>query len=96
MMSIDTLIEEQIDEVVDLEELVKEENHVVLHNDDVNTFDFVIDTLIEICKHDPLQAEQCAFITHYKGRCSVKTGSIKKLKSICQGLCDKGLSATID
>jgi len=95
-MSFDTLIEEQIDEVVDLQELVDKDNHVVLHNDEVNTFDFVIDTLIEICKHDPCQAEQCAFITHYKGKCTVKTGSIKKLKSICQALCDRGLSATLD
>ena len=69
---------------------------LILHNDDVNTFDFVIDTLVDICSHNPLQAEQCAFIVHYKGKCGVKKGTYDTLKPMCQTLLSKGLSATID
>jgi len=69
---------------------------LILHNDDVNTFDFVIDTLVEICGHNPLQAEQCAFIVHNKGKCAVKKGSYDDLKPLCLALLEKGLSATID
>ena len=69
---------------------------LILHNDDFNTFDFVIDTLVEVCGHNPLQAEQCAFIVHYRGKCTVKNGSFDDLTPLCQALLDKGLSATID
>lgn len=69
---------------------------LILHNDDVNTFDFVIDTLVEICGHNPLQAEQCAFIVHNNGKCAVKKGSYDDLKPLCLALLEKGLSATID
>lgn len=69
---------------------------LILHNDDVNTFDFVIQTLVEICGHNPLQAEQCAFIVHYKGKCAVKKGSYDDLKPMCLELLRRGLSATID
>ncbi len=68
---------------------------IVLHNDDVNTFEHVIVSLMEICDHDPLQAEQCAWLVHYKGRCSVKRGSFDLLRPLCEALCDKGLSADI-
>ncbi len=80
------------------EELVKEanENHLVVFNDDVNTFEHVIESLIDVCEHDTLQAEQCTFIIHYNGKCSVKTGSYKELRPCCEALLDRGLSATID
>ena len=52
---------------------------LILFNDDVNTFDFVIDTLIDVCEHDPLQAENCALIAHFKGKCPVKSGTGKEL-----------------
>ena len=58
------------------DELDSIENNLVLFNDEFNTFDFVIETLIDICGHEPLQAEQCTLITHYKGKCSVKSGDI--------------------
>ena len=74
----------------------KKENHLVLYNDDVNTFEFVIETLIEICQHTPEQAEQCAFIVHFKGKCTVKSGSENKLEGLCTALCDRGLSAVIE
>ncbi len=79
-----------------LEEEVETGNHLVVFNDDFNTFDFVIESLIKICKHDPIQAEQCTHIIHYNGKCSVKDGSYTKLRPMCEALLDRGLSATID
>ena len=69
---------------------------LILYNDDTNTFDFVIDCLIEVCEHDIVQAEQCAFITHYKGKCDIKKGEYKSLKKLRENLIDKGLRVTID
>jgi ATP-dependent Clp protease adaptor protein ClpS len=72
-------------------------NHeIILYNDDVNTFDHVIETLIRVCEHDSIQAEQCAMIVHYKGKCGVKTGSYDELKPKCLQLLDAGLSAEIN
>ena len=60
-----------------------EENRVlVLYNDEVNTFDFVIESLVEVCKHEPEQAEQCAWIAHFKGKCSVRSGDLDELKPL--------------
>ncbi len=73
-----------------------EVNHLVLYNDDVNTFEFVIESLIKVCGHDALQAEQCTFLVHYAGKCSVKTGSRKKLIPYATALLDRGLSAEIN
>ena len=70
-------------------------NEIVLFNDDVNTFDHVIDTLIAVCKHTQEQAEQCAILVHYKGKCTVKTGSFDELKPQCTQLLQAGLSAEI-
>jgi ATP-dependent Clp protease adaptor protein ClpS len=72
------------------------ERNLILHNDEVNTFDHVIDSLMDICEHDFVQAEQCTFIVHYKGKCDVKKGSYDLLKSMKEGLIEKGLTATID
>lgn len=69
---------------------------LTLHNDDVHSFDFVIETLMSVCEHDVLQAEQCAYIVHYKGKCSVKKGPFDTLQSMKTKLIDKGLQATID
>lgn len=68
---------------------------LILHNDDVNTFDFVIDTLVEVCNHDPHQAEQCALITHFKGKCDIKHGEFEMLESMMNELNRRGLSASI-
>jgi len=70
-------------------------NEIVLYNDDVNTFDHVIDTLIYACDHSPEQAEQCSIIVHYKGKCTVKTGEYSDLKPRCSKLLEAGLSAEI-
>jgi ATP-dependent Clp protease adaptor protein ClpS len=83
-----------------LEELLVESkeqqlNEIVLYNDDVNTFDHVIDSLIYACEHTPEQAEQCSLIVHYKGQCTVKTGVYDDLEPRCTMLLDAGLSAEI-
>jgi ATP-dependent Clp protease adaptor protein ClpS len=70
-------------------------NDLVVFNDDINTFEHVIETLVKICEHSPEQAEQCTLIIHYKGKCTVKTGSFNDLKSMRQAICDKGISAEI-
>ncbi len=78
-----------------LEEEVLNQNEIVLFNDDVNTFDHVIDTLVYACEHTSEQAEQCALLVHYKGKCTVKTGSYDDLEPRCSKLLQAGLSAEI-
>jgi len=68
---------------------------LILHNDEINSFDFVIDSLIDICDHDEIQAEQCASITHYNGKCDVKKGDLHVLENMKELLLEKGLSVTI-
>lgn len=68
---------------------------IILHNDDVNTFDHVISCLVEICGHEPVQAEQCAWIVHHNGKCSVKRGTFDQLEPQCTSLLNQGLSADI-
>lgn len=86
---------EKISEKIQIAEELKKQNEIVLYNDDVNTFDHVIDTLIDACDHSPEQAEQCALIVHYKGKCTVKTGEYNDLKLRCAVLLNAGLSAEI-
>ena len=77
-------------------ENLSDKRFLILHNDDKNTFDFVIEILIEVCNHDEIQAEQCAFITHFKGKCDVKKGDVSSLKPMKDKMISKGLSVTID
>ncbi|RTY89112.1 ATP-dependent Clp protease adaptor ClpS [Flavobacterium sp. GT3R68] len=86
---------EKIQEKVILKEAVSFDNEIVMYNDDVNTFDHVIDTLMKVCKHSSEQAEQCSLIVHYKGKCTVKTGPIDELTPQCSLLLEAGLSAEI-
>ena len=87
----------------DLEEALLEEvqmetgqlREIVVHNDEVNTFAHVIHCLVEICGHEPIQAEQCAWIVHYNGKCSVKRGTFDQLEPQCTSLLNQGLSADI-
>ncbi len=81
----------------DFEVLEKEvpKHKIVLFNDDVNTFDHVIDSLIEICGHTVEQAEQCAMLVHYTGKCSVKSGEYKDLEPRCTALLNRGLTAEV-
>lgn len=70
-------------------------NKLVLWNDDVNTFDFVIESLMEICGHTLEQAEQCTILVHYKGKCTVKTGAMEVLKPMHERLISRGLTSEI-
>lgn len=86
---------EKIQEEFDVLEKEVNQHEIVLHNDDVNTFDFVMDALIDICEHTLEQAEQCTMLVHYKGKCTVKTGELKDLKRRCSKLLSLGLSAEL-
>ena len=79
-----------------IEDESAQENFLILHNDDVHSFDYVIDALIEICKHGYEQATQCTLITHYKGKCDVKKGGFETLKHMKTALNERKLTATID
>lgn len=93
MLSMST--REKVLEEVLVEELTSLNNEIVLYNDDVNTFDHVINTLMKVCRHTAEQAEQCSLIVHYNGKCTVKTGEYNDLKPQCTQLLDAGLSAEI-
>ena len=69
---------------------------LIVWNDEVNTFEWVIETLIEVCGHSAEQAEQCAMIIHTKGKYAVKLGSYDELKPICDAITDRGIGATIE
>tara|TARA_B100000780_G_scaffold88463_1_gene60946 strand:+ start:2301 stop:2576 length:276 start_codon:yes stop_codon:yes gene_type:complete len=90
-MSTKEKISEKTLEGVDL----AHENEIIIYNDDINTFEHVINTLIKVCDHSAEQAEQCSLIIHYKGKCSVKSGSYSYLKPLCSKLLDASLSAEI-
>ena len=75
--------------------LTANEHRIILYNDDVNTFDHVITCLVRICDQTPEQAEQCAYIVHYHGKCVVKTGAYEDLKPRCLLLLEEGLSAEL-
>lgn len=92
MTNIDVLVDEELD--IDIKELF--ENTLVVYNDDYNSFEHVITCFMSILNHSTDQAEQCAWIIHTKGKCSVKSGSMDELKPLKDGLIDKGLSATIE
>ena len=79
----------------DTDEMLKNNRSLVLFNDDHNTFDHVIDTLIELCGHDLPQAEQCALITHFKGKCGVKNGTFEELKPIHEAMGRRDLTVEI-
>ena len=85
--------------VVDFEtqavELLVDQLDLVVYNDDVNTFDHVIESLIKVCRHDVEQAEQCTWLIHYTGKCQVKRGEFEKLEPMCIALLDRGISASI-
>ena len=93
-MSVDIDILEETDVAVDA--LVEPNKALVLYDDPINTFDFVIESLIKVCKHDLLQAEQCTFLVHYKGQCLIKNGTFEKLKPMCEALLERGLTAKIE
>lgn len=85
----------QVEELVEVAVETALDSRLILFNDDVNSFDFVIEALIKVCGHDAIQAEQCTVIVHYKGKCCVKEGEYDNLEPMCVALLDRGLSAEI-
>ena len=85
--------DELIEVLDDLED--QEPKNLIVFNDDYNTFDHVINTLVKICKHSLQQAEQCTWLIHFRGKCIVKTGNFRKLKPMRDGICDAGIDARI-
>ncbi|CAA9300219.1 MAG: hypothetical protein AVDCRST_MAG56-5356 [uncultured Cytophagales bacterium] len=83
-------------EVLEEEDVLTDElRDLIVFNDEVNTFDHVIQTLIKVCKHTPEQAEQCTWIIHYKGKCTVKVGAFDELAPMRNAICQRGISAEV-
>jgi len=91
-MSHSTLLQPEIDLGATSTELYR----LILHNDDHNTFEWVIKTLVDVCKHSSEQAEQCSYIIHSKGKYAVKSGSFKTLKPMKDAITERGINATIE
>lgn len=89
------MTKEKTQESTDVVEKEVNQHEIILFNDDVHTFDYVIDSLISVCEHTLQQAEQCTYLVHFKGKCAVKTGEFNELKTRCSKLLELGLSAEI-
>jgi ATP-dependent Clp protease adaptor protein ClpS len=87
----------QEDELVEVLEAIETVDvmDLIVFNDDVNTFDHVIETLIKVCNHTTEQAEQCTMLIHYKGKCAVKSGTFDFLKPMREAICEAGIDARI-
>jgi ATP-dependent Clp protease adaptor protein ClpS len=92
----DAMTKEKTHETTSEDSETSKFHELVVHNDDFNTFDFVIKTLIEVCRHSPEQAEQCTFIIHYKGRCTVMTDDYDTLRPMYTEILNRGITATIE
>ncbi|RYZ37489.1 MAG: ATP-dependent Clp protease adaptor ClpS [Sphingobacteriales bacterium] len=86
----------QTQEETETDVLVDQLHSLIVWNDNVNTFDWVIESLVDVCEHSPEQAEQCALYIHYKGKYAVKKGSFDILRPKAEALIDRGIQATID
>lgn len=82
--------------VTDVLESQENSHHLIVWNDDVNTFDWVTKTLMDICDHEQEQAEQCTLLIHFKGKCIVKEAEFNTLRPMCEGIIDRGINATIE
>lgn len=80
----------------DLLEEVIHEKKLVVYNDDVNTFDWVIEALVDVCNHSEEQAEQCSLFIHHQGKYAVKHGAFEKLRPMKDALCERSISAVIE
>jgi len=94
MIELEEIVETK--EQVTVDEKAVESKDLIIYNDDVNTFDFVIESLVKICGHSSIQAEQCTWIIHHNGKCSVKRGVFEKLKPMAEAFLDRGISAKIE
>jgi ATP-dependent Clp protease adaptor protein ClpS len=83
-------------EETDLLTTVEEPCNLIVWNDEVNTFEWVIETLIKVCRHSHEQAEQCSYIIHFHGKYAVKKGTYEELKPMCDSITDRGINATVE
>ena len=88
----------ETDNQLELDVLTDQEDpcNLIVWNDNVNTFEWVIETLIEVCGHSPEQAEQCSYFIHYKGKYAVKNGQYDELKPMCDAITERGIGATVE
>ena len=89
------MVKEKLKPASNNDEVTSAEKELILFNDDVNSFDFVIETLIDVCGHDPCQAEQCALTAHYKGQCGIKSGTFDALKPVYDEMTSRELTVSI-
>ncbi|MDX2191273.1 MAG: ATP-dependent Clp protease adaptor ClpS [Bacteroidota bacterium] len=82
-------------EVLESETITTDVYDLIVYNDEVNTFEHVIETLIDVCGHHPSQAEQCTMLIHYKGKCSVKKGTFEFLAPMRNSICNRGINAEV-
>lgn len=83
-------------EETELLTLTEDPCHLVVWNDEVNTFEWVIETLMHVCNHSYEQAEQCAYLIHFKGKYAVKNGQYDDLKPQCDAITERGINATVE
>jgi ATP-dependent Clp protease adaptor protein ClpS len=95
-MVIEGSVKPQYEEEADVLTSLDEPYNLIVWNDEVNTFEWVIETLVEVCGHSTEQAEQCAYIIHYQGKYAVKQGAYDDLKPQCDAITDRGIGATIE
>jgi ATP-dependent Clp protease adaptor protein ClpS len=89
------MFETEVEELVETTTDIELKKDLVIYNDDINTFDHVIDSLVKVCKHELIQAEQCTWIIHYNGKCAVKSGALEDLRPMRHALTERGLDAKI-
>jgi ATP-dependent Clp protease adaptor protein ClpS len=95
-MAIDAPVKPHYEEDTDVLTTLDEPFSLIVWNDEVNTFEWVIETLVEVCGHTAEQAEQCAYIIHFQGKYAVKQGSYDDLKPLCDAITDRGIGATLE
>jgi ATP-dependent Clp protease adaptor protein ClpS len=95
-MAIDGSVKPLYEEETDVLTTLDEPYNLIVWNDEVNTFEWVIETLVEVCGHSTEQAEQCAYIIHFQGKYAVKQGSYDDLKPQCDAITERGIGATLE
>ena len=95
-MVFDGPVKPQLEDDSDVLTALDEPYSLIVWNDEVNTFEWVIETLVEVCGHSTEQAEQCAYIIHFQGKYAVKQGSYDELKPQCDAITDRGIGATLE
>jgi ATP-dependent Clp protease adaptor protein ClpS len=95
-MAFDGSVKPHYEEETDVLTTLDEPYSLIVWNDEVNTFEWVIETLVEVCGHSTEQAEQCAYIIHFQGKYAVKQGSYDELKPQCDAITDRGIGATLE